>query len=330
MTVTGETFEVTASDEDAGQRLDRAGARALPHLSRARLQALIKAGHVSIDGVAATDGARKLRAGERIAVDVPPPVPAAPQPEAIALEVAYEDAHLLVVNKPAGLVVHPGSGIADGTMVNALIAHCGESLSGIGGVKRPGIVHRLDKDTSGLLVVAKSDVAHAGLSAQFAAHGRDGALEREYVAIVWGSLARPAGTIDAAIGRSSANRTRMAVSKGADARQAVTHYRVEETFAGGLASLIRVRLETGRTHQIRVHMAHIGHPLLGDATYGSGFATRAAKLSDAAAEALTALDRQALHAQVLGFIHPVEGRKLLLRSEPPADFMRLLNTLRGS
>jgi 23S rRNA pseudouridine1911/1915/1917 synthase len=247
----------------------------------------------------------------------------------MALIIPYEDKDLIVIDKPAGLVVHPGAGNETGTLVNALIAHCGDSLSGIGGVRRPGIVHRLDKDTSGLLVVAKNDRAHHGLSEQFAAHGRDGRLARSYLALVWGVPERPRGTIAAAIDRSSANRQKMAVSRSAAARDAVTHYEVLEMLGKPpLASLVRCELETGRTHQIRVHMAHIGHPLLGDRVYGAGFRSSAAKLSGAAKDALNALNRQALHATTLGFDHPVSGKPLRFESPAPADFGTLLEALR--
>ena len=251
--------------------------------------------------------------------------------ESIALTVAYEDEHLLVIDKPAGLVVHPAAGHATGTLVNALIAHCGDSLSGIGGVRRPGIVHRLDKDTSGLLVVAKSDVAHRGLSEQFAAHGADGRMERAYLAVVWGAMPLPRGRIDAALARSRTNRTRICVVQGEAGRAAVTHFEVEQGFVGQrgkiVASSLECRLETGRTHQIRVHLAHIGHPLLGDKTYGAHFSASAGTLSADAQDALAALGRQALHAVRLGFVHPVTGKRMRLESPPPADLARLLAAL---
>ena len=270
-----------------------------------------------------------MKPGDLLRVVLPEPAPALPQPEDMALPIVYEDKDLIVIDKPAGLVVHPGAGNETGTLVNALIAHCGDSLSGIGGVKRPGIVHRLDKDTSGLLVVAKNDRAHHGLSEQFAAHGRDGRLERSYLAIVWGVPERRQGKISAAIDRSTANRQKMAVSKGANAREAVTHYEVLEVLGNPpVASLIRCVLETGRTHQIRVHMAHIGHPLLGDSVYGSGFRTSAKKLSEAAREALNSLNRQALHATSLGFEHPRTGKPMQFDSPAPEDFDRLLASLR--
>lgn len=315
---------------DAGKRLDKALAERLPAFSRGRLQGLIAAGQVSVDGAVETGAARKLRGGERVAILLPPPEPAGPEGEAIPLVIAYEDDDLVVVDKPAGMVVHPSNGHETGTLVNALIAHCGASLSGINGVLRPGIVHRLDKDTSGLLVVAKNDRAHKGLAAQFADHGRTGPLERRYLGVAWGEMPRQNGTIDAGIARSTANRERMVVSNAERARFAITHYETLEAYAAGgaiRASLIACRLETGRTHQIRVHMAHIGHPLLGDALYGSGFRTRERFLGDDARAALDALNRQALHAELLAFEHPRSGARLEFVAEPPPDFTRLTEAL---
>ncbi len=271
---------------------------------------------------------RKMKAGERVIVRLPPAKAPEPLPEAIDLDIVYEDKALIVIDKPAGLVVHPAAGHETGTLVNALIAHCGESLSGIGGVKRPGIVHRLDKDTSGLLVVAKTDEAHRGLSEQFAAHGRDGRLERAYLAIVWGAPERRHGTIDAPIGRHGIAREKMSVAHRPGARAAVTHYDVERSFGTpAFASLLRCRLETGRTHQIRVHMAHIGHPLLGDETYGKGFKASIRKLPEKAQAALKTLGRQALHAAVLGFEHPLTGEPMHFESTPPADLAALIAAL---
>lgn len=312
------------ADEPA--RLDRSLARLHPALSRARFQRLIADGHVQVDGETVPDAGRKLKPGQHIEVLVPEAEAAEPVAEAIALDILFEDKHLIVINKPAGLVVHPAAGHASGTLVNALLAHCGDSLSGIGGRKRPGIVHRLDKDTSGVLVVAKTDAAHKGLSEQFAAHGRDGRLERAYIALVWGVPERKSGTVITGIGRSSANRQKMAVSNRADAREAITHYRVLENFAG-LCSLVECRLETGRTHQIRVHMAHLGHPLLGDQLYGTGFKSSARKLPAEAQVALTALNRQALHAAVLGFEHPLSGKPMRFESRLPDDLEWLVNAL---
>ncbi|HWV81476.1 MAG TPA: RluA family pseudouridine synthase, partial [Hyphomicrobiaceae bacterium] len=267
------TIEVT--EAEGGQRLDRVLGGHIAELSRARLQALIKQGHVTGARGTIEEPGLRVKPGERYQVIVPPPVPAEPQAEHTRLAIVHEDDDLIVVDKPAGMVVHPAPGHASGTLVNALIAHCGESLSGIGGVRRPGIVHRLDKDTSGLLVVAKSDAAHRGLSEQFAAHGSDGRLSRRYVALVWGAPDRPRGAIDASIARSRHNRTRMAVSQGPTSRHAVTHYAVLEIFRDDsgvpLASLLELELETGRTHQIRLHLAHEGHPVMGDPVYGSGF-----------------------------------------------------------
>lgn len=313
----------------AADRLDKALAAAFPEVSRARFQALIAEGAVTVEGETVTETRHKVKPGDSLRVVLPEATPALPQAEEMALPIVYEDTDLIVIDKPAGLVVHPGAGNETGTLVNALIAHCGDSLSGIGGVRRPGIVHRLDKDTSGLLVVAKNDRAHHGLSEQFAAHGRDGRLERSYLALVWGVPERRQGTISAAIDRSTANRQKMAVSRGANAREAVTHYEVLEVLGTPpVASLIRCVLETGRTHQIRVHMAHIGHPLLGDGVYGSGFRTSAKKLSEAAREALNTLNRQALHATSLGFEHPRTGRQMQFDSPAPGDFGKLLASLR--
>ena len=324
---------LVADPTDAGIRLDRLLQAKLPDISRTRLQALIKAGHVRENGTAIGEPGHKVKPGATYRLDVPPPAPAVPQPEAIPLTVVYEDASLLVLDKPAGLVVHPGAGHAGGTLVNALIAHCGDSLAGIGGVKRPGIVHRLDKDTSGLLVIAKTDAAHKSLSAQFAAHGSDGRMERAYLAIVWGEPSPRSGRIATQIGRKSTNRTRMAVLTGDQGRAAATHYEVLATAqdAGNrpLASLVRCVLETGRTHQIRVHMAHIGHPLLGDATYGTGFSASKSRLGKPQLAALEALDRQALHATWLGFEHPRTNKPLQFESPLPSDIAALWDALRG-
>jgi 23S rRNA pseudouridine1911/1915/1917 synthase len=317
--------------EASPERLDRVLAAAWSDLSRSRLQALIREGRVTGNGTALRDPGQKVAAGMALALDLPPPIPAEPRGEAIALDVVYEDDALIVIDKPAGLLVHPAAGHETGTLVNALIAHCGESLSGIGGVRRPGIVHRLDKDTSGLLVVAKTDRAHQGLSDQFADHGRTGPLERAYCALVWGVPNRTHGTVEAALGRSSHNREKMAVVRDEQGRAAITHWALEETFGGGepVVSLVRCELETGRTHQIRVHMAHIGHPLLGDAVYGSGFKTKANRLAPAAQDALRQLGRQALHAAVLGFEHPITGEVLRFESPLPPDLAALLHALRG-
>jgi 23S rRNA pseudouridine1911/1915/1917 synthase len=323
------TETLTIAAEDDGARLDRVLAARIPALSRSRLKALILAGAVTIDGRTIRDPAAPVKSGADIAVVVPPPEPATPAGEDIPLKIVYEDDDLIVIDKPAGLVVHPAAGHASGTLVNALIAHCGDSLSGIGGVRRPGIVHRLDKDTSGLLVVAKNDRAHASLAAQFADHGRTGPLERGYLAIVWGAPARPKGTIDAPLDRHPQARDKRSVREGG--REAITHWHVLERYLGGegkpVASLIECRLETGRTHQIRVHLAHIGHPILGDATYGGGFRTKASGLSEPAQAALAGLGRQALHAYLLAIEHPTTGQRLEFKSELPGDVARLRYTL---
>jgi 23S rRNA pseudouridine1911/1915/1917 synthase len=259
---------------------------------------------------------------------VPPAAPARPAAENIPLHIVHEDNELIVINKPAGLVVHPAAGNRTGTLVNALIAHCGASLSGIGGETRPGIVHRLDKDTSGLLVVAKTDRAHRALAAQFADHGRERGLERGYLALVWGVPDPREGAIDKPIGRDPKSRVKMAVRSGG--RRAVTHYKTRAVYRDAkgrpVASLVECRLQTGRTHQIRVHLAKIGHPLLGDAVYGAGFRTRAALLSTKTKRALAAFERQALHAYLLGFKHPVSGETLRFEQNPPPDLAFLLST----
>ena len=323
--------ELIAETSEGGLRLDKFLAQRLSELSRSRLQGLIKVGRVSVQGSVMSDPNARVVAGDRVAVTLPPPVAPEPVAQDMPLNIVFEDAHLIVVDKPAGRVVHPSAGHEEGTLVNALIAHCGDSLSGIGGVKRPGIVHRIDKETSGLLVVAKTDVAHQGLSEQFAAHGRDGRLRRVYIGLVWGVPPRRKGVIDVPLGRSSANRKKVSVVGPGKGRQAVTHYEVMRSFGGGadcaIATQIQFQLETGRTHQIRVHMAHLGHPLLGDKTYGGGFKSRKNKLPQPAQNALAALDRQALHASQLGFVHPVSGEKLIFESILPSDMTRLVEAL---
>jgi 23S rRNA pseudouridine1911/1915/1917 synthase len=323
---------LTVGEAAAASRLDRFLADNLGELSRARIQVLIRDGRVRNARGTLVDPSARVKPGEETEVELPEPEPARPHAEAISLDVVYEDRHLIVIDKPAGLVVHPAAGHGSGTLVNALIAHCGDSLSGVGGVKRPGIVHRLDKDTSGLMVVAKTDAAHRGLAEQFAAHGADGRLSRAYLALVWGSLPRRRGTIDAPLARSPTNRTKIAVARGRSGRRAITNYAVERSFTaadgkGTIASLVRAELTTGRTHQIRVHFAHIGHPLLGDRTYGAGFAASARRLSESAQAALADLNRQALHATHLGFVHPVTGKRLSFDRAPPADLAQLINSL---
>src|SRR6185436_6864008 len=289
------TETVTIAAEDVGLRLDRVLATHIATLSRSHLKTLILAGQVTIAERTIRDPAATVKSGDTITVTLPPPEPALPKGETIPLNIIYEDDSIIVIDKPKGLVVHPAAGHATGTLVNALIAHCGESLSGIGGVKRPGIVHRLDKDTTGLMVVAKTDLAHQALAAQFADHGRTGPLRRGYLAFAWGAPARPKGTIDEPIDRHPTSRVRMAIR--ASGRAATTHWQVLERFSGKdgkpAASLIECRLETGRTHQIRVHLAHAGHPLLGDAVYGTGFKTKTTRLPAAAQAALAGLGRQA-------------------------------------
>ncbi len=310
-------------------RLDRVLAAHLADVSRSRLKALIQDGQVRIGTDVVRDPAYHVTPGETIIIDLPEPVEAEPKGEAIALKIVYEDDDIIVIDKPAGLVVHPAAGHAAGTLVNALIAHCGASLSGIGGVRRPGIVHRLDKDTSGLLVAAKNDRAHASLSAQFADHGRTGAMERGYLAFAWGAPHRPRGSIDAPLDRHPHSREKMAVRDGG--REAITHYEVRETFNGQVgkpvASLVALKLETGRTHQIRVHLAHIGHPLLGDAVYGPHFKTKASQLGPASRAALAALDRQALHAYLLVLEHPRTGEILRWEVPLPEELLSLERAL---
>jgi 23S rRNA pseudouridine1911/1915/1917 synthase len=321
--------KLTVAAEDAGERLDRVLAQRVAELSRSRHKALILAGRVAIDGATIRDPGHRVNAGESIMLELPPAEDTAIAPEDIALDVVFEDAELIVIDKPAGLVVHPAAGHWTGTLANALVAHCGASLIGVGGVKRPGIVHRLDKDTSGLMVVAKTERAHRALSRQFAEGGRGKALRRGYLALVWGAPERPRGTIDKPIGRHPRAREKMAVRAGG--RAAVTHWEALERYGGRdgtpVASLIACRLETGRTHQIRVHLASIGHPLLGDEVYGGGFKTKANQLSGDAKAALEALGRQALHAYLLVVEHPSQGTNLEFRSELPDDFLRLRHSL---
>ena len=338
--MTTEHKVIRISEEETSGRLDRLLASHIGELSRTRIKGLIETGAVTVDGTTIRDPSHRVNSGATITLEVPPPEPAAPAAEPIPLNVVYEDADIIVIDKPSGLVVHPAAGHWTGTLVNALIAHCGESLSGIGGEKRPGIVHRLDKDTSGLMVVAKNDRAHRRLAAQFAAHGRNGGnFERGYLAFVWGVPDRPRGTIDRPIDRHKSVRTRMAIQEGG--REAVTHWRLLERLgkskiqkaAGGAASaasLLACTLETGRTHQIRVHLASLGHPVLGDEVYGTGFRSKAALLPKAAQDALSDLGRQALHAHILAFEHPVHGKLMRFRSELPPDLARLHGKLAAS
>lgn len=316
----GPILILEARIEATGERLDKALALAFPELSRARLQALLLQGAVSVDGQVITSGSSRAGPG-LYRVDLPAVVSANPEPQAITLTVLYEDADLIVIDKPAGMAAHPAPGTPDGTLVNALLHHCGNSLSGIGGVARPGIVHRLDKDTSGVMVAAKSDRAHAGLSRLFAAHD----IERTYIALTRGMPLPERGRIETQIGRSSSDRKKMAVLK-VGGRNAVTDYVVQARYgvpakagAAPLAARVACTLHTGRTHQIRVHMASKGSPILGDAVYGSGSPALPVRTAIVAA----GLARQALHAAVLGFVHPVTGEALRFETQPPTDMLAL-------
>src|SRR5215470_9616027 len=332
----------TIAAAEAGQRLDRALAVLMRDLSRSRLKALIVAGRVAISGRTILDPSHRVNVGDEIAVAVPAAAPAEPGPENIPLTIVYEDDDIVIIDKPRGLVVHPAAGNWTGTLVNALVAHCGATLSGIGGVRRPGIVHRLDKDTTGLMVVAKNDRAHQALAAQFADHGRTGPLQRGYLAFVWGTPDRPKGVIDKPIDRHPEARDRMTVRTGG--REAITLWEVLEKYpaavgrhgasptgakrgGAGVASLLDCRLKTGRTHQIRVHLAAMGHPLLGDYTYGPGFRTKTALLSESAQAALGALSGQALHAYLLAIEHPTSGKEMVFRSELPSELAGLRKML---
>lgn len=306
--------------EAAGGRLDKTLADLLPELSRARVQALLAHGLISLNDVVLTDASAKARAGA-YRIEIPAPIPADPKPENIPLQVLFEDEHLIVIDKPAGLAVHPAPGHESGTLVNALLHHCGASLSGIGGVARPGIVHRLDKDTSGVMVAAKSDKAHQGLAALFERHD----IDRVYVALTRSAPSPDQGTIITRIGRSSTDRKKMAVLKSGG-REAITHYRVERAFGSSgkpVAARVACRLETGRTHQIRVHLASKGAPCLGDPVYGSSQPVQTVR--DAVAQ--SGLKRQALHAAVLGFVHPVTGEKLRFETPLPPDMAGLEDRL---
>jgi len=316
----GETlYRLNAGDTRA--RLDKFLADALPDISRTRLKGLIESGHVRVGGETIAEPAYRVKPEAEIELTVPQATTeAAPVAQAMALDIHYEDDDLIVIDKPAGLVVHPAPGNPDHTLVNALVAQCGDSLSGIGGVRRPGIVHRLDKDTSGLLVAAKNDAAHAGLSKLFAVHD----LERAYLALVWGSPAPAQGSIEGNIGRSPKNRKKMAVVPRGG-REARTHYRVREHLANSCWSLVECRLETGRTHQIRVHLATKGHKVVGDPLYGGRRGGGLKALPDEAAKALKNWHRQALHAYRLAFRHPLSGDQMEFASAPPSDMQALLD-----
>lgn len=313
--------DLIVAPEQAGDRADRVMADQLQGLSRSRLKALIEERRVTIDGVLLVNPSHRVKAGQSLVVDIPVPVTDTPVAQAIDLTVVYEDDQLIVIDKPAGLVVHPAPGNRDATLVNALLAHCGQSLQGIGGVRRPGIVHRIDKDTTGLIVVAKTERAHAHLSAAFADH----TIERAYQAIVWGMPSPREGTIETLIGRSPVNRKKMAVvTRGG--KQAITHYQVLKPL-GLTAALVECRLETGRTHQIRVHMTEMGHGLVGDQTYGRTRPGRTRHLKSEAIAALAGFKRQALHAAILGFTHPVTGEALCFESPLPPDLEDLMKIL---
>jgi len=328
-----------ATADDAGERIDAVLARAWPDLSRSRVQGLIGAGKLTADGAPVTHASEKARDGAIYALELPPPEPAAPLPETIALTVAYEDADLIVVDKAAGMAMHPAPGSMRGTLVNALLAHCAGSLSGVGGVARPGIVHRIDKGTTGLVVVAKHDAAHVGLAKQFAKHR----IERVYYAVTRGAPHPRSGTIDARLARSNDDRRKFAVVRDPASeagKRAVTHYWTIETFgqlaaaAAGrpAAAFVECKLETGRTHQIRAHLAHAGAPLIGDPLYGKFRGLKldgAGPAHDAAETAARDFPRQALHAAVLGFVHPVSGETLRFESALPADMGALLGALRA-
>ena len=311
---------VGARGEEVGQRLDRVLAAHLPELSRSRLKRLIESGQVTLAGAAVRDPSSRVRSGQEFVVHLPEPESAVPAAQPMPLAIRFEDAHIIVIDKPAGMVVHPAPGNPDGTLVNALLAHCGDSLAGIGGVRRPGIVHRLDKDTSGLLVVAKTEVAHRALTRDFAARR----IERAYAAVVWGAPAAT-GEITGNIGRSSRDRKKMAVVDAGRGRMAATRWEVERRF-GTVAALLECRLATGRTHQIRVHLAHVGHPLVGDPVYCGRAGRGLARLGPGAVE-IRAFPRQALHARRLGFNHPATGEPLAFDSELPDDLRRLLGYL---
>ncbi|MDE0538864.1 MAG: RluA family pseudouridine synthase [Rhodospirillales bacterium] len=313
-----DTRHVTVDESGAGARLDRVLADALPGVSRSRIKALITGGSVAQAGARVSEPSRRVKPGETFEVRIPEAAPARPVAQPIPLAVAFEDDHLIVVDKPAGLVVHPAAGNPDRTLVNALLAHCGDSLSGIGGVARPGIVHRIDKDTSGLLVAAKNDAAHASLARQFAEHS----LERAYQAVCWGAPSPREGTITGNIGRHPRNRKKMSVT-ARGGKEAVTHYRVLRA-VNRWASLVECRLETGRTHQIRVHLSARGHPIIGDPLYGRAGRRRLDGIDEGFGTAVSGLGRQALHACVLGFEHPNTGEFLRFRSGLPDDMKALL------
>ncbi len=316
-------LNATVKDAFAGSRLDKFLAESFADHSRSRIKALIVDGYVTTAGAKVTDPSRRVKRGEIFEVSLPALKPAIPIGQDIDLNIVYEDQDLIIIDKPAGLVVHPAPGNPDRTLVNALIAHCGDSLSGIGGEARPGIVHRLDKDTSGLMVAAKNDLAHRGLAAQFSDHS----LDRAYKAVVWGLPKTKTGMIEGNIGRNPRNRKKMAVVKRGG-KHALTHYKVEKSIGSSSekwASLIECRLATGRTHQIRVHLTSIGHPIIGDPIYGAKNAKKTGNfVSEMFQEAVNNLNRQALHAFLIGFNHPISGNKISFESPLPSDILALL------
>jgi 23S rRNA pseudouridine1911/1915/1917 synthase len=321
ITAAGITATIRTGENDAGQRLDRMLASHLPELSRTRLKRLIEDGLVTQEGVVLRDPSFRVQCDQNFVVILPQAEDAAPEAQQIALDIRFEDAHLIVIDKPAGMVVHPAPGNPDGTLVNALLGHCGASLTGIGGFRRPGIVHRLDKDTSGVMVVAKTEAAHQALSRDFAARR----VARAYTAFVWGVPMPPAGEIVGNIGRSTVNRKKMTVVRDERGKPAITRYQVERAYQA-YAARVQCRLATGRTHQIRVHLAHLGHALIGDPLYGTRGGRSIARRVCLGAQT-AAFPRQALHAGLLGFTHPIEKRDLEFRSPLPADMKELSESL---
>lgn len=318
---------VTIPEDFYNSRLDRALAVLLPDISRSRLKTLIEAGEVTLDGKVTTDASLRIKPGQTITLTIPEPEAPEPIAQDIPLDIVYEDDDLLVLNKAPGLVVHPAAGHSDGTLVNALLHHCAKSLSGIGGVKRPGIVHRLDKDTSGLMLVAKNDMAHAGLSKQLA----DRTLSRTYQTIVWGLPAPPKGRVNAPLARNPHNRMYMMVRP--EGRSAATNYKTLETF-GKTAALVECKLESGRTHQIRVHMGHIKYPVLGDPLYGAQKTAvesylKKAGLDGKKADIIRSFPRQALHAIAIEFVHPATGKTMAFETKLPNDFKELVKALKS-
>ncbi|HFB2048693.1 MAG: RluA family pseudouridine synthase [Hyphomicrobiaceae bacterium] len=323
-------IELVVSTEHIGVRVDRFIAITLEDLSRQNVKKILKSGAVKINGFVCNNPKHKLSEGQNVRLDLPPYESVQINAETIPLNITYEDSDIIVVDKPAGLVTHPAPGHNTGTLVNALIAHAGAELSTISGVTRPGIVHRLDKDTSGLMVVAKNDFAHKRLAEQFAIHGTDGRMQRIYTALCWGEFDLPYGTVDVSLARSTSNRRKIKVVAVDKGRHAITHYRVVKKYLLSnrvSISMLRLQLETGRTHQIRVHMSSIGNPVLGDKIYGSGFNSSMKKLNEEFNHPTDFLNRQALHASTLNFEHPSTGQPLCFTSPIPRDMKDLINSL---